>query len=76
METYTALRGFADSWGLLVMLLVFGVMLVWVFRPGGSRSQSEAAQQIFRNEDAPKPDPVSAPEARPDTTRQTSGAKD
>lgn len=56
MDTYTALRHFADSWGLLLMVVTFGVMLAWIFRPGSRRAHDEAAQQIFRNEDAPKPD--------------------
>jgi cytochrome c oxidase cbb3-type subunit 4 len=56
MDTYGALRGFADSWGLVFIVLVFGLVLVWVFRPGGSKAQDEAARQIFRNEDAPKKD--------------------
>jgi cytochrome c oxidase cbb3-type subunit 4 len=54
---YGALRGFADSWGLLLMVAVFVVMLVWVFRPGSRKAQDDAARQIFRNEDKPKDDP-------------------
>ena len=53
---YQALRGFADSWGLLAMVIVFAAALVWAFRPGGRKAQDEAAKQIFRNEDAPKKD--------------------
>jgi cytochrome c oxidase cbb3-type subunit 4 len=53
---YTALRHFADSWGLLLMFVFFGAVVVWVFRPGGRKVQDEAARQIFRNEDAPKKD--------------------
>jgi cytochrome c oxidase cbb3-type subunit 4 len=53
---YTALRHFADSWGLLLMLLGFCGVVVWVFRPGARKTQDEAAQQIFRNEDAPRKD--------------------
>jgi cytochrome c oxidase cbb3-type subunit 4 len=56
MEAYEALRGFAGSWGLLLLVAAFGVMLVWVFRPGARKAQDEAARQIFRNEDAPKKD--------------------
>jgi hypothetical protein len=59
------------------MFVFFGFMLLWVFRPGGSKVQDEAARQIFRNEDFPKDAPPRGPEARLDTaTRQTSGAKD
>ena len=56
METYTALRHLADSWGVAFMLLAFAVVLAWVFRPGGKKAQDEAAMQIFRNEDAPRED--------------------
>jgi cytochrome c oxidase cbb3-type subunit 4 len=56
METYGALRGFADSWGLLLLVIAFVAVLAWVFRPGGRKAQDEAARQIFRNEDAPKKD--------------------
>lgn len=56
METYTLLRHLADSWGLLTMVLLFGAIAFWVFRPGASATQHEAAMQIFRNEDRPKDD--------------------
>jgi cytochrome c oxidase cbb3-type subunit IV len=56
METYGALRSFADSWGLLLLVIAFVAVLVWVFRPGARKAQDEAAKQIFRYEDAPKPD--------------------
>lgn len=56
METYTFLRHFADSWGLLLMVATFGAVLFWVFRPGSRTVHDEAARQIFRNEDAPKTD--------------------
>lgn len=53
---YHGLRAFADSWGLLLLMVAFAAVLVWVFRPGGKKAQDEAANQIFRNEDAPKKD--------------------
>ena len=53
---YDMLRHFADSWGLLLMVLVFGGVVVWVFRPGARKAQNDAANQIFRNEDAPRKD--------------------
>jgi cytochrome c oxidase cbb3-type subunit 4 len=39
METYTAMRNFADSWGLLCMALFFVGALLFAFRPG-SRSRA------------------------------------
>ena len=58
MATYDALRSFAGIWGLLLGVVVFGGMILWVFRPGARKSQDNAARQIFRNEDAP---PVERP---------------
>jgi cytochrome c oxidase cbb3-type subunit 4 len=56
VETYGILRYLADSWGLLLMVLVFAGIVAWVFRPGARKSQDDAARQIFRNEDKPKDD--------------------
>jgi cytochrome c oxidase cbb3-type subunit 4 len=53
---YTALRHFADSWGLILFVVAFAIVLVWVFRPGARKVQDEAANQIFRNDDAPRKD--------------------
>ncbi|KGD96950.1 MULTISPECIES: CcoQ/FixQ family Cbb3-type cytochrome c oxidase assembly chaperone [Rhizobium/Agrobacterium group] len=44
MELYTAMRHFADSWGLLAMTLFFIGVLVFTFRPGAKASANEAAQ--------------------------------
>ncbi len=43
METYTALRHFADSWGLLAMALFFVAVVAFTFRPGGKASADNAA---------------------------------
>jgi cytochrome c oxidase cbb3-type subunit 3 len=43
------------TWLLLLLIVAFVAVIVWLYRPGGRRSQREAATQIFRNEDAPKP---------------------
>jgi len=56
METYGALRGLADSWGLLLMVLFFAGVVLWVFRPGSKKKQDDAANQIFRNDSRPKDD--------------------
>ena len=53
METYSFMREFADSWGLLAMFLFFIGMVLFVFRPGGSREQADSANVIFRNEQKP-----------------------
>ena len=50
-STYEALRHFADSWGLLVMLLVFLVLAAWPFRPGARHRNEDAANMIFKGDD-------------------------
>lgn len=50
MDTYTALRQFADSWGLLGMTLFFIGVVVFAFRPGSRRIADEAARIPFRDE--------------------------
>ena len=53
MDTYTLLRQFADSWGLLGMFLFFVGVIVWVFRPGSGRIYEDTAAVPFRNDDHP-----------------------
>jgi cytochrome c oxidase cbb3-type subunit 4 len=55
METYTALRSFADSWHLLFMFCFFVGMVFFLFRPGSTRLHDESANMIFRNDDRPAP---------------------
>lgn len=43
-STYTIMRGFADSWGLLAMTLFFVGVIVFALRPGGRESAEEAAR--------------------------------
>jgi cytochrome c oxidase cbb3-type subunit IV len=44
METYTALRQFADSWALLAMVIFFVGVIVFTFRPGGKKIADDVAQ--------------------------------
>lgn len=44
METYTAMRHFADSWGLVFMFVVFVGVVLFMLRPGAKQAASEAAQ--------------------------------
>ena len=53
METYSLLRGFADSWHLLFMTVFFVGVIAWAFRPGSRKPQADAATSIFRNDDRP-----------------------
>ncbi|AVA24084.1 cbb3-type cytochrome c oxidase subunit 3 [Rhizobium sp. LEGMi198b] len=43
METYTAMRHFADSWGLLAMALFFVGAIAFTLRPGSQKIANEAA---------------------------------
>ena len=49
-STYEALRHFADSWGLLAMLIAFLCFVAWPFRRGARRHNHDAANVIFRDE--------------------------
>jgi cytochrome c oxidase cbb3-type subunit IV len=53
METYSALRAFADSWVLLALALFFLAVVLWVFRPGARAAHQDAANVIFRNDRRP-----------------------
>jgi cytochrome c oxidase cbb3-type subunit 4 len=44
MDTYTQMRHFADSWGLLAMLVFFVGVILFIFRPGARKSANEAAR--------------------------------
>lgn len=50
METYTALRTFADSWALLGMTLFFIGAVIFAFRPGSRDRANEAARIPLRDE--------------------------
>lgn len=53
METYSFLRGLADSWALLLLVLFFVGVIGFVFRPGARKAQNDAAESIFRHENRP-----------------------
>ncbi len=46
-STYEALRHFADSWALMVMIAIFLVLAAWPFRPGNRTQNDRAARMIF-----------------------------
>ncbi|MBN9251705.1 MAG: cbb3-type cytochrome c oxidase subunit 3 [Mesorhizobium sp.] len=50
METYTALRTFADSWALLAMTLFFIGAVIFAFRPGSREKADEAARIPLRDD--------------------------
>jgi cytochrome c oxidase cbb3-type subunit 4 len=55
MDTYSLMREFADSWALLTLFAVFVVVILWVYRPGARKVQTDIANSIFRNDDKPAP---------------------
>lgn len=55
MEIYTLLREFADSWMLLFLFVFFTMVVLWVFRPGSSKTYDDTASIPFRHVDAPAP---------------------
>ncbi|MGF6176882.1 cytochrome c oxidase cbb3-type subunit 4 [Ensifer sp. 4252] len=47
METYTAMRQFADSWALLGMVIFFLGVVAFIFRPGAKKAADRAAAIPF-----------------------------
>ena len=50
METYSILRQFADSWGLLAMVIFFVGVVLYALRPGAKKLHDDSAQIPFRND--------------------------
>lgn len=50
-ETYTTMRHFADSWGLLAMFIFFVCAALYAFRPGGRKAADDAARIPLKDED-------------------------
>ena len=53
MDTYSILREFADSWGLLLMAVFFVGVLVYILRPGSKKIHDDNAQIPLRNDVLP-----------------------
>ena len=47
---YQTMRTFADSWGLLYLVLVFIVVVLWAFRPGSKSANTDAANIPFKED--------------------------
>lgn len=47
---YHILRTFADSWGLLAMVLFFAGVVLWVLRPSARGSYKDAASIPFKED--------------------------
>ena len=52
MSLYDQLRHFADSYGLIALILLFLGLCLWVFRPGAKQQNKEAANLIFDDEES------------------------
>jgi cytochrome c oxidase cbb3-type subunit 4 len=50
MEHYSFLREFADSWGLLAMMLFFVGAIAFLFRPGAKVMHENAASIPLRDD--------------------------
>jgi len=50
MDTYSALRAFADTWGLLAMVLLFVGIVLYTLRPGSKKTHDDIAQIPLRND--------------------------
>jgi len=53
MDTYSFMRQFADSWGMLFLFSVFVCVVFWAFRPGSRKVHDDISNIPFRNEDRP-----------------------
>jgi len=42
--TYETMRQFADTWGLVALVVMFVAILVWVFRPGSKQAYDEISK--------------------------------
>jgi cytochrome c oxidase cbb3-type subunit 4 len=48
--TYTVVRDFTATWGLVLTVASFLVLVAWPFRPGARRINDAAARMIFEDE--------------------------
>ncbi|MEM9107822.1 MAG: cbb3-type cytochrome c oxidase subunit 3 [Pseudomonadota bacterium] len=53
---YQTLRTFADSWGLLFMVIVFVIVVIYTFRPGSKKEADEIAQIPLKDDRRPDGD--------------------
>ncbi len=49
---YETLRQFADSWGLLFLVLLFVGIIIFVFRPGARKKYEKDAMIPLRDDEA------------------------
>ncbi|MEQ1547428.1 MAG: cbb3-type cytochrome c oxidase subunit 3 [Chakrabartia sp.] len=49
--SYEPLRHFADSWGLVIMTVMFLAFVGWTFRKGATAHHDTAANMIFKEDE-------------------------
>lgn len=49
--TYDSLRHFADSWGLVMMAVLYLGLVGWTFRKGAKKHNDQAANMIFKDDE-------------------------
>jgi cytochrome c oxidase cbb3-type subunit IV len=49
--SYDALRHFADSWGLVMMAVLYVSFVGWTFRKGANKHNDQAANMIFKDDE-------------------------
>jgi cytochrome c oxidase cbb3-type subunit 4 len=48
--SYDQLRHLADSWGLVMLTIMFLTLVGWTFRRGAAQRMDDAAQSIFKSD--------------------------
>ena len=56
MEQYSILREFADSWGLLLLMIAFIVVVLYTFRRSSRELHRDSANIPFRHDTMPNDD--------------------
>ena len=52
-DTYTIMRVFAGSWGMMFLLLSFLGVILFTMRPGSRKVHTDTANIPFRHDDRP-----------------------
>ena len=69
-DTYTIMRVFAGSWGMMFLLLSFLGVLLFTLRPGSRKIHRDTANIPFRYDDRPASDEETAQTRQFEEARQ------
>ena len=69
-DTYTIMRVFAGSWGLMFLLLSFLGVILFTLRPGSRQIHRDTANIPFRHDDRPAADDEPAQSRQYEEARQ------